>query len=335
MDEGTKPMNSNVRISDIFTRDEIKSLTEPSDLHGAWAVLSTWAVIGTTFTALIAMWDYLPVWGKLLACMLALAIIAGRQLCLAILMHDASHRSLFKTAKLNHIIGDWLCAKPIWNDVEKYRLHHLRHHAKTSLPEDPDLSLVTGFPTTRRSMLRKISRDLVGITGTKFYFGRLLQDLELMKWTVSNDQTWLDRSDKTWQHHALALAKNSAGMLATNVALYSVFRAFGKQKFFWLWPLAYTTPFPLFLRIRSMAEHAGMQTSNSALHNTRTTKAGWIARAFVAPIHVNYHMEHHLMATVPYFKLPTLHQQLKQKGLAPTAPTYLEVIASLSNKASD
>ena len=47
-----------------------------------------------------------------------------------------------------------------------------------------------------------------------------------------------------------------------------------------------------------MAEHAGMQTSNTALTNTRT-RAGWIARSFVAPIHVNYHMEHHLMASAP------------------------------------
>ena len=53
-----------------------------------------------------------------------------------------------------------------------------------------------------------------------------------------------------------------------------------------------------------MAEHAGTQVSNSALTNTRTTKAGWLARAFVAPIRVNYHMEHHLMAAVPFFKLP-------------------------------
>ena len=325
-------MNKAVSISEIFTREEIKDLTTPSDLHGAWAVASTWAVIGGTFTALIALWDYLPAWGKTIACLLALAIIAGRQLCLAILMHDASHRSLFKSKQLNTLVGEWLCAKPIWNDVEKYRQHHLRHHAKTSLEEDPDISLVAGLPTTKKSIIRKAFRDLSGITGAKFYVGRALQDMEILKWTVSNDKTVLDRTGKSWQDHAWALAKNSAGMLATNAALYAVFKAFGKQKFYWLWPLAYTTPFPLFIRIRAMAEHAGMETSLSALTNTRTTKAGLIARTFVAPIHVNYHMEHHLMATVPYFKLPKMHQMLREKGLVPEAPSYLEVISKLSSK---
>ena len=88
--------------------------------------------------------------------------------------------------------------------------------------------------------------------------------------------------------------------------------------------LAYLTPFPLFLRIRSMAEHAGMQTSNTALTNTRTTRAGWIARSFVAPIHVNYHMEHHLMASVPYFKLPRMHKILRERGHVPTHRAILK-----------
>lgn len=325
-------VNTQVRVSEIFSREEIQQLTESSDLHGAWAVGSTWAVIAATFTGLITLWDYLPTWGKLIACMLAIAIIAGRQLCLAILMHDASHRSLFKSKALNTFVGEWLCARPIWNDLEKYRQHHLKHHAKTSLEEDPDISLVAGLPTTKKSMLRKAFRDLSGITGLKFYVGRTLQDMEILKWTVSNDKTVLDRTGKTWQDHALSLAKNSAGMIATNVAIYSVFKAFGKQKFFWLWPLAYTTPFPLFIRIRAMAEHAGMQTSNTALTNTRTTHAGWIARSFVAPIHVNYHMEHHLMATVPYYKLPKMHQALREKGLIPEAPSYMDVISQLSVK---
>ena len=93
-------MNTQVSVTDLFSREEIQELTEPSDAYGAWAVASTWAVICGTFASLIMMWDYLPSWGKLLACMLALAILAGRQLCLAILMHDASHKSLFKNKKI-------------------------------------------------------------------------------------------------------------------------------------------------------------------------------------------------------------------------------------------
>ena len=325
-------MNTRVSVAELFSRDEIRELTEPSDSQGGWAVASTWAVIGATFAGVAVSWQYLPGWGKLLVCAAALAILAGRQLALAILMHDASHNSLFKNKWLNDHIVDWACAKPIWNDLHKYRAHHMRHHAKTSTVDDPDMSLVTDYPTTKKSLARKFLRDISGITGLKFSLGRVLMDAEVLKWTVANDKTWLPREGRQWHDYPRTLLKNSRGAIITNAALFGALWAAGHPKLYLLWPLAYLTPFPLFIRIRSMAEHAGMETSNSALTNTRTTKAGWIARAFVAPIRVNYHMEHHLMASVPYFKLPKMHQLLRERGYAPEPPTYRQVMSLLSKK---
>ncbi|MCH7330301.1 fatty acid desaturase family protein [Acinetobacter modestus] len=326
-------MNTRTSISDLFTREEITELTTKSDLHGSWAVLSTWAVIGGTFAAVASTWEYLPVWGKLLMCIAALVILAGRQLALAIIMHDASHQSLFKTKWLNDIATDWLCARPIWNDLKKYRAHHLRHHSKTSTVEDPDLSLVEGFPTSKKSLMRKFFRDVSGITGLKFALGRVLMDVEKMEWTVSNDRRWISQEGRHWVDYPKAFLKNSGGAIATNTALFSILWAAGHPKLYALWILAYLTPFPLFLRVRSMAEHAGMPTSNSALTNTRSTKAGYIARALVAPIHVNFHKEHHLMATVPYFKLPKMHQMLLERGHVPEPPSYWQVLNELSDQA--
>ena len=308
-------------------------MTTKSDLHGSWAVLSTWAVIGGTFAAVASTWEYLPVWGKLLMCIAALVILAGRQLALAIIMHDASHQSLFKTKWLNDIATDWLCARPIWNDLKKYRAHHLRHHSKTSTVEDPDLSLVEGFPTSKKSLMRKFFRDVSGITGLKFALGRVLMDVEKMEWTVSNDRRCISQEGRHWVDYPKAFLKNSGGAIATNAALFSILWAAGHPKLYVLWILAYLTPFPLFLRVRSMAEHAGMPTSNSALTNTRSTKAGYIARALVAPIHVNFHKEHHLMATVPYFKLPKMHQMLLERGHVPEPPSYWQVLNELSDQA--
>lgn len=326
-------MNTRTSISDLFTREEITELTTKSDLHGSWAVLSTWAVIGGTFAAVASTWEYLPVWGKLLMCIAALVILAGRQLALAIIMHDASHQSLFKTKWLNDIATDWLCARPIWNDLKKYRAHHLRHHSKTSTVEDPDLSLVEGFPTSKKSLMRKFFRDVSGITGLKFALGRVLMDVEKMEWTVSNDRRWISQEGRHWVDYPKAFLKNSGGAIATNAALFSILWAADHPKLYVLWILAYLTPFPLFLRVRSMAEHAGMPTSNSALTNTRSTKAGYIARALVAPIHVNFHKEHHLMATVPYFKLPKMHQMLLERGHVPEPPSYWQVLNELSDQA--
>ncbi len=287
-------MNSKVSVTELFSRDEIKELTTTSDLQGAWAVGSTWTIIVMTFGTVAYSWEYLPTWGKVLMCALALAILAGRQLALAILMHDASHHSLFKTKWLNTHLTDWLCARPIWNDVSKYRPYHLKHHAKTSQPDDPDLGLVKNFPITQSSLFRRGDRS----------------NLELAK----------------------NLLKNSSGMLISNAAIFSALWASGRPKLYLLWPLAYITPFPLFIRIRAMAEHAGLETSHSALSNTRTTRAGWLARAFVAPIHVNYHIEHHLMASVPHQKLARMHQMLRERQYVDAPPSYLDVIRSLLKK---
>ena len=325
-------MNARRAISDLFTRQEISELIAKSDLHGAWAVLSTWAVIAATFAIVASSWGYLPTWGKFGITIVALIILAGRQLALAILMHDASHQSLFKNKWLNDYFADWLCARPIWNDLHKYRAHHLRHHSKTSTVDDPDMSLVAGFPMTRKSLISKFSRDISGLTGLKFMLGRVLMDAGVMQWTVSKDIIWLDQTGRHWLDYPKAFFKNSAAAILCNILLFAVLWSTGHAYLYGLWVLAYLTPFPLFLRIRSMVEHAGLPTSHSALMNTRTTQAGYIARALVAPIHVNFHKEHHLMAAVPYFKLPKMHQMLRERGYVDAPPSYWQVLKELSNK---
>jgi fatty acid desaturase len=74
-----------------------------------------------------------------------------------------------------------------------------------------------------------------------------------------------------------------------------------------------------------------MARSADPLLNTRTTRATLVARATVAPLHVNYHLEHHLLPTVPWFRLPALH-----RAVAPRIPTeslaasYTAVIARVT-----
>jgi fatty acid desaturase len=325
-------MHNKTKISDILSRDEIKALTQRSDWRGAWAVGSTWAVIALTFAALAWAAEHLPWWALVPAMLLGLAIIAGRQLCLAILQHDGAHGTLFKSKWGNDVLTDWLCARPVWNELHKYRPYHLVHHAKTSTVDDPDLSLVAGFPTTRGSLLRKLARDLFGVTGLKFMLGRVLMDAGLLKWTVANDVQVLPQEGRRWWDYPLTFLSNAAGMLITNGVLLAACWASGHAWLYGVWALAYVTPFPLFIRIRSMAEHACLTPSRDTLRNTRTTRAGWLARAFVAPIRVNYHIEHHLMASVPYFRLPQLHALLRERGLTPEPPSYWQVMRLVSSR---
>lgn len=328
-------MDSRTQVSSLFNREEIKQLTQASDLKGAQAVAFTWLVIALTFVMVAGLWPYLNGVGKVLICIVALIILAGRQLALGILTHDAAHRSLFKTAWLNDVLVDWLCARPVWNNLQYYRPYHLLHHAKTSTPADPDLSLVVGLPTTQPSLLRKFARDICGITGLKFMAGRILMDLGFIRWTVTNDIQWLPQQHRAWWSYPLALAKNGGPAFMTNAVLFCILWFAGHPMLYGLWVLAYLTPFPLFIRIRSMAEHAATETSNDVLRNTRTTHAGFIARALVAPIRVNYHIEHHLMASVPYFNLPIMHHMLRERGYVKQPPTYFDVFKIMAIKPKD
>jgi fatty acid desaturase len=325
-------MNSRTKVTDLFSREEIKMLTTKSDLMGAWAVGSTWAVIGLTFASVAWVWPQVGITGKLLVCILALIILGGRQLALGIITHDASHSTLFKTQWLNDHLVDWLCARPVWNKLHNYRPYHLRHHAKTSTPDDPDLSLVAGLPTTQRSLIRKFVRDISGITGIKFVAGRILMDLGVIEWTVTNEIKRIPQAGRTWWSYPLTFIKNSGPAMMTNAVIFALMWVSGHPWLYALWLLAYITPFPLFIRIRSMAEHAATEKTTDVLKNTRSTRAGYIARALVAPINVNFHIEHHLMASVPYFRLPLMHKMLLARGYVQKPPNYFDVFKIMSSK---
>ena len=326
-------MSQRTQVSTLFSRAEIQTLTTRSDWRGAVAVGSTWAVIALCFAAVAWASQTLPLWAALPVAVVAVVVLAGRQLALGILTHDAAHRSLYKTTWLNDHLTDWLCARPVWNNLQHYRPYHLRHHAKTSTPQDPDLCLVAGLPTTRASLLRKFLRDISGVTGMKFVLGRLLMDAGVLQWTVTSDIQRIDQTGRRWWHYPRDLIRNSAVTLLTNAVLFGLLALAGHAWLYALWVVAYVTPFPLLIRIRSMAEHAALAQSTDVLQNTRTTQAGWIARALVAPIRVNYHIEHHLMASVPYFNLPKMHQMLRSAGHVPAPPTYWQVFKIMSSRA--
>ena len=59
----------------------------------------------------------------------ALFLIGARQLGMAVIMHDASHRAYFSNKKWNDFAGNWLAAYPVWSDLAPYRPYHLQHPA--------------------------------------------------------------------------------------------------------------------------------------------------------------------------------------------------------------
>ncbi len=95
-----------------------------------------------------------------------MVIIGGRQLGLAILMHDAAHRALFKKRPAQRHAGRVFVRLACRGQPSPCTApYHLSHHRHTQQAEDPDLILSAPFPITKQSFWRKMRRDILGITG--------------------------------------------------------------------------------------------------------------------------------------------------------------------------
>ncbi len=279
----------------ILSDDELAQVRARSDLWGLWGVVSCWGMIFGTM-AIFAIWP------NPLTFLLGIVIIGGRQLGLAVLMHDASHGIMCKTRWLNDFLGIWLCGNPTGVSMEGYRPYHLKHHLHTQQAEDPDLILSAAFPITRKSLHRKIIRDL---TGQTFWKQRKAQVLN----GIGGEELQLAKR--------VDYARTRLGSyLFMNALLFSGLTLAGHwYLYFVMWILPLATWNMMITRIRNMAEHAVMPDNNDPFRSARTTLTNPLTRLLIAPYGVNYHVEHHLFMWVPWYRLAKLHRILIAKGV--------------------
>jgi fatty acid desaturase len=250
--------------------------------------------------------------------LVVLVLLPGRQLGLAVLMHEAGHGSLFDNPSANRWVGQWLCALPTLGDLPSYAAGHAEHHRLAGTHEDPDLPNYQRYPVSAESFRRKVIRDLTGQTGFK-----LLAAIVGGAAGVIGDQPRQGRA---------LLAKQ----IAVQVALFALLSVMGVGWTWWLWFLTFMTTFMLVIRLRQVAEHAAVPDlyHPDPRLNTRTVVAPWWQRFLVAPINVNYHMEHHFMAGVPCYRLPLLRQMLERKGFlhgVPRSNSYPDLFRAVVN----
>lgn len=301
---------------DVLTLAERKQLLQMNPFRAWGTILVNWGIIFAAM-ALVA-WQPNPI-----TVILAVFLIGARQLGLAVVMHEAAHRTMFRNRTVNDWVGNWLAAYPIWTDTEPYRPYHLVHHAKTGTAQDPDLGLAAPFPITRDSFRRKVWRDLSGQTGWKQAKAVFLRDLGL---TGRRNQRNLgmsegQRPDVGW--HKIA------PVAITNLVLLGLLALVGHAELYLLWVVAWFTTNRFVTRLRSIAEHGMVPDPSDPMKNTRTTTARWWERLFLAPNRVNFHLEHHLLMTVPHYNLPRMHRMLRERGALRDACVtngYLEVL---------
>ena len=279
-----------MNLRDILTDKEMSQVTSKSDLRGTAIVLFDWVAIAAIFTTTAMFPNPLTV-------ALAVLLLGGRQLGLGVIVHETGHRTLFSNQNWNEFAGTWLSGYWVFSDKEAYMKGHLKHHQDAGTTDDPDLANYEAYPVSRTSLWRKIWRDISGQIGWRRMksIGRSIKNLNRLKPRIRQTVT---RS------------------LIVNVGLLTVLTAFGEAWLYLLWVIAFMTSHMLVTRIRQIAEHAAVPDhfSSDARLNTRTLYISWLERLFIAPHEVNYHLEHHLMASVPIYRLKLLHEILRNKG---------------------
>ena len=306
-------MRNSPSAASLLTDAQLSAVRTRSDLWGVALVVHAWLVIFGAASVFV-------LWPTVLSYMLAVILIGSRQLGLLILMHDGAHGSLCRTPWLNRLLAQGLCAWPTFADTHVYRAYHLKHHARTQRPDDPDIVLTGYYPISRASLRRKLTRDLSGRTGFAQRRAQLRQALG------HRGQTLMQRLSHYW--------RTLGPQTLANLLMAGLAYALGHGwLYLTLWLLPLLTWQQLVLRVRNIAEHAVVRAPDDIFGNARTTLANGLERALVAPYWVNLHLEHHLLMWVPCYRLPLLRRYLIDNGYGERIETergYLAVLRKVT-----
>jgi fatty acid desaturase len=305
-------------LRDIFSREEWDALQRKSVPRAVWALCVNWSLVAFGMTLAIA-------WPNGLGVLAAIVVLGGRQLGLGILMHDCAHRGLLPAARANDWVGQWLCAAPMFADLDVYRRYHMTHHRHAGTAQDPDLPNYRGYPVSPASLARKVLRDLVALTGMRAALALAMLYAYRNPCAVPfgyscRREVGSPHDDRSLRH----LLWNLRRVLFVQCMVFALLWALGHPLAYLLWPASWLTSYMLFSRIRNAAEHGGLPGTmgTDPWLNTRSVKAGWLARLTVAPNHVNWHFEHHLAPTVPGYRLRALHRMLARQTLSAPLPLW-------------
>jgi fatty acid desaturase len=212
---------------------------------------------------------------------LAVVIIANRQRALGNILHDAGHRNLHRTPWVNDIITNLLVAPLMFGNLSSYRDAHIKHHLHLGDSErDPDFLPATEHRPAewaenyaRHVLSLKSWWGSVGghlVTGQVTLFGRLY----IVAW---------------WSLFAWALNTLEG---PDYLAAFAV-----------LWFVARGTLFHLITIFREMCDHFGLR-SGGVISFTRDILRHGVWYALIHPRNNGYHLTHHLLPAVPYYRLP-------------------------------
>jgi len=281
-------MATNIRA--LLNSEELARVTRKNDLRAAGIVLSDWSMVIGLFALAAAFPNPVTI-------LFTVLLLGGRQMAFGVLVHETGHQSFFTSRRANDFVATWLSGYWVFSDKDAYMKGHLMHHKDCGTVDDPDLKNFDAYPVSRTGFKRKVLRDITGKIGWR----RVVS---------------IGRSFYRFNQLKPGLRKMLVGGVICNTTLFLALYLAGSPGLYALWVIAFMTSHMLITRVRQIAEHAAVpdHLDTDIRLNTRTLYINWLEALLVAPHGLNFHLEHHLMASVPIYRLKELHHILLDKG---------------------
>jgi fatty acid desaturase len=291
--------------SQALPRELVVRLAQRSGWRAALAIVGDFAVIALAIGLALAFWP------NPLVLVPAVIIIGTRQHALFVIAHDAAHYLLFDDRKINDWVGR-ACATVQGLSMCTYRVIHRLHHNNLYGELDPDTALHGGYPRGKTYLVKKLLKDLGGLTAWKTY-AYFLGGAPALN-TATN--VALRPLDDTSQKLRAEARRDRDWVIGFHIALLVFMAATGHfVQYLVLWVLPLVTVVQAILRLRAIAEHGATTDFSSPLTAARTNLAPAWLRWLIFPHNVNYHIEHHLYASVPQHNLAALHREMVARGM--------------------
>ena len=279
----TDRLKADARPAPAF-RDELRRIP---NLRNALSVASCW--IQTIGLMWLAVWLNNPVvW------VLVFVLMGRAHAQFAALMHEAAHRLLFRNRTVNDWVGRWLLGYPSFTPIDLYRRGHMAHHREEFGPDEPDIPLYRGYPISQ------------GLVPPQARAGRDRPDrLEAVQGPAPRRRACPGPA-----------GTQARRIVAVQLVLIAMSIAVGHPWVYWLlWFLPYLTVWRVINRLRSVAEHGGMQRSKDRRETTHSVQQSWAARFMLVPFHIGWHLAHHVDSGVPMQHLQGVPRRARAGGL--------------------
>jgi fatty acid desaturase len=290
------PHNTSRIVPERLPAGTIKQLSRLEPVRALTVTAGEWVGIAAAIALSMHFWHpalYL----------IAVVFIGSRQHALLILGHDASHYRILPVRWQNDLFANLLMMWPTFASVEGFRKFHATHHQYTNLPNDGnrhiwythnaagELAPDWRFPKTRLGLAWLLMRRAAFLTGLLWIIRGLVGS------TLIPSPGWM-RAARFVFYASIAVA-------LTYLSAWYAFLLY--------WIVPYCTWHIAAQYIRLICEHSAVESEQDEYSITRTTIPTFIESVFILPCNVGYHLEHHWYPSVPFYRLPELHQALMER----------------------